>query len=157
MRRMASEGEPLADEVGVGARNTTLFNDLLRLAKASETRDELLREPIDDHSLFDLTPAGQTIRLGAPEILTLAEIEKIAKFAASAWSGRPLFRLLLEEDLSAGRLIGREADLAKAILNSPRGGAERKAPSDFNPAVQPLSSGSMSRWGGLGRGHDFIA
>ena len=44
MRRMASEGEPLADEVGVVARNTTLFNDLLRLARASETRDELLRE-----------------------------------------------------------------------------------------------------------------
>jgi Bifunctional DNA primase/polymerase, N-terminal/Primase C terminal 1 (PriCT-1) len=39
-----SDGAPLANKVGVGVRNTTLFNALLRRAKTSETRDELLRE-----------------------------------------------------------------------------------------------------------------
>lgn len=124
-------------------RCDTFFYDLAD--HRSYARAGLRLEPVDDHSLFDLTPAGQAIRLGAPEILTPAEIAKIAKFAVSAWFGRPLFRLFLEDDLAAGRLIGGEADLARAILDSPRGGVERKAPSDFNPADH-TNSAKILNW-----------
>jgi hypothetical protein len=111
----------------------------------SYERAGLRLEAVDDHRLFDLTPVGQAIRLGAPEILTPAEIAKIAKFAASAWFGGPLFRLFLEDDLASGRLFGGEADLAQAILDSPRSGVERKAPSDFTPADH-TNSAKILNW-----------
>jgi Primase C terminal 1 (PriCT-1) len=45
-RSQFSDGAPLTDRVGIGQRNVALFNSLLRLAKTSRTRDELLQEAI---------------------------------------------------------------------------------------------------------------
>ncbi|WP_284258624.1 hypothetical protein, partial [Acidocella aquatica] len=94
----------------------------------------LTLEPSTDHTIFNLTPGGQAIRLGAYGIRGHDELQRIVKFAASAWFSHPQFRQFLMEDLETGRFTDRETYLAESILDAPVSGIGRKIPADFNPS-----------------------
>jgi hypothetical protein len=93
----------------------------------------LTLDPIADQSVFDLTPAGQAIRLGTQDVLDPMKIREIVNFAASAWFSHAEIRTFLEEDLAAGLLRSREQQLANAILSTVSEGVGREAPGDFKP------------------------
>ena len=101
-----SDGEPLADKVGVGLRNITLFKSLLRLAKTSQTRDELLREAI-------------TINGGFTEPLQMREVEATV---GSVWGYKAEGRLIvpsapkIQIPASALELLLNTANSADALM-----------------------------------------
>jgi hypothetical protein len=93
--------------------------------------------PAADMSLFDLTVAGQAIRLGRDKAdENMNDIVQIGRFAANAWFRNEPFTSLLTQDLESGKLTGYDQLLALAIreeLLNPQQ-ISRVAPKDFNPA-----------------------
>lgn len=110
---------------------------------------DLSFKPAGDMSLFDLTPAGQIIRIGLQgnELDGDEWLLKRARFAASAWFRDKLFQKLLDEDLRAGRLEGRELVLAKIIMDElSEQRISRVAPREFNPADHQAAARIEGWW-----------
>jgi hypothetical protein len=105
-------------------------------------------EPAWDMSLFDLTPAGQIIRIGLQgnDLATDERLLKAAHFAASAWFRDPVFHAQLNADLGAGRLEGRELLLSQTIMEFSEQRISRVAPPEFNHADQQAAARIECWW-----------
>ena len=106
-------------------------------------------EPAKDMSLFDLTVAGQAIRLGREKADDdMNEIVKLARFAANSWFREEKMLTMLAQDLELGTLDGYDQLLALAIREEITNPLEisRVSPRNFDPADHKVSAMVKGWW-----------
>ena len=140
--------------MGRRSRPTTGRIDRFVYDQASERRFDIdppfTLLPARDHRIFELNPASQAVfqHIQLHAEATDEALLDDAHFAASSWLANPVLKTGLAQDLNAGRLKGKEAFLAHAILWTAQAlpMAQDHAPGSFDPAAHEADAARIYGW-----------
>ena len=140
--------------MGRGSRPTTLWIDRFFYDQPTERRFDteppFTLLPAQDNRIFELNAASQAVFQHIqlhPEATDEALLDD-ARFAASSWLAEPALKTGLAQDLNAGRLKGKEAFLAHAILWTAQTlpPVQSRAPAGFDPALHEDKAPRIYGW-----------